>query len=137
MRSVDTNVVVRYLMADDPEQFERAKRLFEVGNILILTTVLLETEWVLRSTYALPRSAVVDALRRIASHEGVQVQNATLILTALSMAEGGLELADALHLAASADCDDFVSFDRSLARRATALGAMSVVEPPAIRKPIG
>lgn len=129
MRSVDTNVVVRYLIADDPEQFERAKALFEAGGLVVLTSVLLETEWVLRSTYRLPKSAVIEALRRLANHEGAQVQDPALLHAALHFAERGLDFADALHLAGSAGYDQFVSFDRRFARRAAAISTVQVVEP--------
>jgi predicted nucleic-acid-binding protein len=51
----DTNVLVRLLVVDDPAQTARASSMFEQGDILILKTVLLEAEWVLRS----PRFHVV------------------------------------------------------------------------------
>ena len=58
MLGIDTNVLVRFLVRDDPEQFERARRLIkrEVGGgetVLISLLVLLETEWVLRSRYVI------------------------------------------------------------------------------------
>ena len=49
--AVDTNILVRFLVADEPEQARRARELFSLNTILIPTTVLLETEWVLRSAY--------------------------------------------------------------------------------------
>jgi predicted nucleic-acid-binding protein len=49
MLAVDTNVVVRYLTADDPEQFARAVAVVEGAETFVSLTVLLETEWVLRS----------------------------------------------------------------------------------------
>jgi len=129
MRSVDTNVVVRFLTADDDEQFQRAKQLFEAGDILILTSVLLEAEWVLRSNFRLGNAAIVHAFRELAGHDGVHVEDAARLLHALDLAEQGLDFADALHLAGSARCTDFVSFDRPLARRAAALDTLPVVEP--------
>lgn len=64
MIGIDTNVLVRFLVRDDQKQFERARRLIkrEVGNgesVLISHLVLLETEWVLRSRYSLPKSEIV------------------------------------------------------------------------------
>jgi predicted nucleic-acid-binding protein len=61
---LDTNVLVRFLVQDDAEQFERARRLIkrEVGQgepVLIGLLVLLETEWVLRSRYALPKADIL------------------------------------------------------------------------------
>ena len=52
MRAIDTNVIVRFLTADDLAQAAVARRAIEAGDIFIPTTVLLETEWVLRSGYS-------------------------------------------------------------------------------------
>ena len=62
MLGLDTNVLVRFLVRDHEAQFERARRLIkrEVGaqeKVLISLMVLLETEWVLRSRYGLPKNA--------------------------------------------------------------------------------
>ena len=67
MLGIDTNVLVRFLVRDDPAQFERARRLLkrEAGKgetVLISMLVLLETEWVLRSRYALAKPKIADAL---------------------------------------------------------------------------
>ena len=54
MRAVDTNVVVRYLTGDQPEQAARAREVFRAGQVFVSTTVLLESDWVLRSVYGSP-----------------------------------------------------------------------------------
>lgn len=56
MRAIDTNVVVRYLTDDEPSQSARARAAIDVGEVFVSTTVLLESEWVLRSTYGFPAS---------------------------------------------------------------------------------
>ena len=129
MRAADTNVVVRYLVADDEDQFKRVCSLFESHDVSIATSVLLETEWVLRKGYKLAKAEVVVALRGLASTESVYVQDPLLLTRALDLAEQGLDFADALHLAGSNGCADFVSFDRALARRSAGLGTVPVNEP--------
>ena len=42
MIAIDTNVVVRFLVNDDPEQATRARRLIEAEDVFLSTTVLLE-----------------------------------------------------------------------------------------------
>ncbi len=64
MLGVDTNVLIRYLIRDYQPQYERARRLIdrEVSKgepVLVSLLVLLETEWVLRSRYELPKSDIV------------------------------------------------------------------------------
>lgn len=66
MLGVDTNVLIRYLIRDDQPQYEKARRLIdrEVSKgepVLVSLLVLLETEWVLRSRYELPKSDIVAA----------------------------------------------------------------------------
>jgi len=62
MTAVDTSVLVRLLTKDDPKQTEAARSLFAAGPIWIAKTVLLETRWVLRSTYRFDDITVRDAL---------------------------------------------------------------------------
>jgi predicted nucleic-acid-binding protein len=46
--AIDTNVIIRYLTRDDAEQFAKANALIGAEDVFVCTTVLLETEWVLR-----------------------------------------------------------------------------------------
>jgi predicted nucleic-acid-binding protein len=67
MIGVDTNVLVRFLVRDDQLQFEKARKLIrrevDAGQpVLVNLPVLLETEWVLRSRYELPKADVLRAL---------------------------------------------------------------------------
>ena len=69
MLGIDTNVLVRFLVRDDREQFERARRLIrrELGGgetVLISLLVLLETEWVLRNRYNVAKAEIGAALPR-------------------------------------------------------------------------
>jgi hypothetical protein len=47
----------RYLVGDDPGQAVRARRLIDNNDVFVCTSVLLETEWVLRSVYGFPLSS--------------------------------------------------------------------------------
>jgi predicted nucleic-acid-binding protein len=60
MLGIDTNVVVRLVVADDAEQTRRARKLIEQAQsreepVLVSLLVLLESEWVLRSRYGFDR----------------------------------------------------------------------------------
>lgn len=128
MRAVDTNVIVRYLVNDDPPQAARARRLLEREDVFVSLTVLLETEWVLRGVFGLPPADIVRALRGFAGLPRVTLENPATAALALDWAEQGLDFADLLHLAASRAHDGFVTFDRALARVARRLGAPPVRE---------
>lgn len=124
----DTNVVVRFLMVDDAGQALRAKALVDQGGILLLLTVVLEAERVLRTTYRVPRPAVVSQLRTFASLPGIKVEDPERLALALDLADRGFDFADALHLAATPRDATFATFDQALIRRGQALG-LDVREP--------
>jgi predicted nucleic-acid-binding protein len=118
MLAVDTNVIVRYLTRDDPEQFARASALIRSEDVFICTTVLLECEWVLRGAYRYSRDRIAEALRALGSLPRVTLEDQARAFTALSWFANGMDFADALHLAGTEHCAAFVSFDRALIRRA-------------------
>lgn len=129
MISIDTNVVVRYLVADEPEQFQRATTLIERDAVFVCLTVFLEAEWVLRANYRLERPAVLSALRKFSSLPSLTVEDPAALAQAIDWAEQGMDFADALHLAGSTACEAFASFDRGLARMAAKVGALAVRAP--------
>lgn len=126
MLVVDTNIVVRYLARDHAPQTARASKLLHNEQILLLKTVLLETEWVLRYRYGFDRQAIVISLRALAGLPAVHVEDAPAVAQALDWFAAGMEFADALHLASSGGADRFATFDRALATSARRLKAADV-----------
>lgn len=120
MRAVDTNVVVRYLTGDDAEQAARAKRIFATGPVFLSTTVLLESEWVLRSAYGFSATRVAAALQVLAGLADVTVEDPILLGEALDRTERGMDFADALHLGAASRCESMLTFDQRFIRAAEA-----------------
>lgn len=116
MLAVDTNVIVRLLVNDDPRQGAVARDVFESDEVWIGVTVLLEAAWVLQSVYGLTAAEVAKALRGLLGLPNVRVEDAVVIGSALDAASGGLQFADALHLARTPEGAEFVTFDRALAR---------------------
>jgi predicted nucleic-acid-binding protein len=129
MIAIDTNVIVRYLVADQSEQFRRATALIEAEQVFVPTTVALEAEWVLRAIYRLNRAAILGALRKFAALPTVAFENMGILTQAVDWAEQGMDFADALHLAGAAGCVAFASFDRGLKQTA------AKSEAPAVRAP--
>jgi predicted nucleic acid-binding protein len=116
MLAIDTNVIVRYLTSDHPQQSRKAKALIDSEHVFVCTTVLLETEWVLRSVYGFTPVDVAKALRAFAGLPSVTLEDAAMIANALDWTVRGMDFADALHLAKAKGSEVFVSFDRQLAR---------------------
>lgn len=128
MRAVDTNVVVRYLTGDDPDQAARARAAIGEGDIFVSTTVLLESEWVLRSAYGFDGKRVAEALRAFLGLPGVAVESPVLLAEALARTETGMDFADALYLGAAARCETILTFDRRFIESARGL-SIRVSEP--------
>jgi predicted nucleic-acid-binding protein len=129
VRAVDTNVIVRFLTNDHPAQAAKARKLIGGGDIFVATTVLLESEWVLRSGYGFTSDRLVRALRDFAGLPGVTLEDPQLAARALDWAEQGLDFSDALHLGRAQGCTAFLSFDRKLAGAAARLSEVKVVAP--------
>ncbi|MBI4310972.1 MAG: PIN domain-containing protein [Chloroflexi bacterium] len=71
---LDTNVVVRYLTGDPPDQADKAAKLIEGDNGLLLTDVVIaEVVYVLHSRYNTPREAIIDSLVELLSRESIGV----------------------------------------------------------------
>jgi predicted nucleic acid-binding protein len=128
MLAIDTNVVVRYLTNDHPEQSQRSRTLIDGEAVFVPVTVVLELEWVLRSAYDHPAADVIRALRAFAGLPTVSIEDANAVASALELAAQGLDFADALHLSRSGHCDPFVTFDRRLAKAAGKAGTTAVRE---------
>ena len=129
MQAVDTNIIVRYLVGDHPAQAEKARRVIGREPVFIPRTVMLEAEWVLRGIYELSADQIIPSLRALAGLPDVSVEDASVVARAMDWAEAGMDFADALHLAASAECSSFLTFDQRFARDGTRLGQIQVKAP--------
>lgn len=118
MIAVDTNVVVRLLVGDDAAQARSARALFEHAQVYIASTVLLETEWVLRAAYGLPPARIHGLLLGVLGLPGVATESPDRVAKAVDAFAKGLDFADALHLFLSADAEAFYSFDAKFRQRA-------------------
>jgi predicted nucleic-acid-binding protein len=88
MLGLDTNVLVRFLVRDDKAQYKAAVALIanEVnrGNpVLVSLLVVLETEWVLRSRYAVEKSQMLEMLSGLLSATDVECEDAASLEEAL------------------------------------------------------
>lgn len=129
MIAVDTNILVRLLTGDDRPQTRVSQHLFRDNAVFIPETVLLETEWVLRDAYDLPASDINQALRKLLGLPGVSVRDERLLALALDWHAGGMDFADAMHLALSQYQSVLKTFDRQFIQQ-SAPGTQCTVEAP-------
>ena len=122
MIGLDTNVVVRHLVQDDPIQSKVATRLFErltPGEPGFVTTVVLvETYWVLTRGYGIAPDDIAAVLEGLADSGDIVVQDESTVRAALRDLRKGADFADALisHTCRSAGCSAVFSFDRKSQR---------------------
>ncbi len=117
MIALDTNVLVRYVTNDDPDQARRSVELLAgPAEVFVPHTVLLEMEWVLRALYALERPAILTAYRHVLGLATVRVDQPELIALTLDRYARGYDFADALHLAGSAAATPLYTFDKRFAQ---------------------
>jgi predicted nucleic-acid-binding protein len=126
MTAVDTNLVVRLLTQDDPKQAAVADAMFATEQIWIAKTVLLETNWVLESSYGFSPNSVRSAFVLLLGLPNVQIEDEPAVASALDMVVKGIDFADALHLESRPSGARFVSFDKDFVRRAKRAGFAGV-----------
>lgn len=129
MIALDTNVLARFLLKDDAVQHRAAAALLAgAQEFTAPPTVLLELVWVLEACDC-TRSEILKGLRALLGLPNFKPAETDALAYALHWYEGGMDFADALHLALSAKADGFATFDRDLLKRAAKLGSF----PPTVK----
>lgn len=82
------------------------------NDVFVCTTVLLETEWVLRSVFGFSANQCAKALTGFAGLPRVTLEDPAVVAKALGWMQQRMDFADALHLAKAEHCDAFITFDR-------------------------
>lgn len=123
MIALDTNVLVRYLVRDDPDQAGAADAVFAElrpdRQGFIGREVVVELVWVLERSYRFGRPAIATVLEGLLAAPEIVVENADDLAEAIGRYERqGIGLADLMILAAArrAGARPLISFDRRLAR---------------------
>ena len=125
MIGLDTNVLVRYIMQDDPKQSPKATRLIEsldIDNPGYITLVsVVELYWVLTSSYELTGTQVAQALEVILRSKQLLVERADQVMRALRVfGQGKADFADCLieRAASGVGCVQTLTFDVGASKHA-------------------
>jgi predicted nucleic-acid-binding protein len=115
---VDTNVLLRYIVRDEPTQAARAARELERGErFLVGNIVLCEVVWVLETGYGFSRRDVAATLERILATAQFEIEAKDLALAALDdFRRSTADFSDCLlgRRNRAAGAAETVTFDRSL-----------------------
>jgi len=117
---VDTNILIRHLTGDPPDQAARATRFLTAADELLLADlVVVEVVYVLESFYEVPRARVAELVRAILAFPAVVVLDPAMLLRAQEVYETArLDFAEA-YLVAQAERSGVgvvASFDRAIDR---------------------
>ncbi len=113
MKSVDTNVVLRFLLGDDAKQTAIADKIM-ASDVSVPLTVLLEVGWVLASRYGFERNQLSQMLIQLVDRPLIHFADRASVRAALLLFAQGTDFADAIHLVASRGTESFVTFDRGI-----------------------
>lgn len=124
MIAVDTNVLVRLLVEDDPREAEAARALVATAKedgepILVVDPVLCELEWVLEAAYDATRKDIAKAVQGLLEDEAFVFVDRTSVAEALGhYRQTSADLSDCLILvgARRSGARTTVTFDRRLRR---------------------
>lgn len=124
MIGIDTNVLVRYLVQDDPIQSDKATKFIEKNSsedcsICINGIVLCELVWVLESAYEYPRVSIAKVIEQILKTKQFYINDPDLLWQSLSgYKNDGADFADnyIAHMNYASGCDYTVTFDKKAAK---------------------
>ena len=119
MRAVDTNVLVRLLVRDDPAQLVKAETFVESGA-WVSHVVLFETLWVLDAVYARTAKQIAKAIELLLNHNTLTLQDADVVAAALASCQRrpslGFSDCMALEIARKAGHLPLGTFDKGLGK---------------------
>ncbi len=126
MIALDTNVLVRYLVEDDPKQSARAALLIEGAadrgeSMFVAHIVLCEVVWVLDSAYGVRKPEIVNTLSNLARTRHLEIEDVDLVHRALAAFERGKgDFSDYLirERVLACGCSALATFDKALLKDA-------------------
>jgi predicted nucleic acid-binding protein len=121
---IDTNILLRYLTADDPEKFERCKELFKQAlekKIILLTSdmVIAELIWTLNSFYKVPKDEIIEKVTIIINTPNLKVPNKKLLSEVLVLfSQENIDYIDAYNAVFMKNngCAQIFSYDKDFDR---------------------
>ncbi len=124
MKGLDSNVLVRYLVADEPAQTKRAAKFIETECTqddpgFLNRIVLCELVWVLRGAYGYRRDEITVPLKKLLQTAEFRVEDPSAAWNAVRLYETGqCDFADAYlaYTNRAAGCETTVTFDQKASR---------------------
>jgi len=121
MIALDTNILVRFITLDDPEQSAQVERYLKTNReeFFVTIPVLLELVWLLSRRFVFSRAEIAKVLRSFSERADFVFEDDSLVMAALSAFERGGDFADHLifERARAAGCSRLLTFDSEVLDR--------------------
>lgn len=115
---LDTNVILRFLLKDNPDLFQKAKNYFQKAKqdkliLVVVPQVIFEVNYVLAGVYSFSKTKRVKVVKQIVSAAALRVERREMLLEALDKyKECNIDLVDIyLWCLARQEKGQVVSFD--------------------------
>jgi predicted nucleic-acid-binding protein len=112
---------VRLATGDNAREHRAAIESLNARSWRVFPTVILETEWVLRSKYGYSPEQFAAFVEWMDANVRIALAQAEIVRTAVACHREGMDFADALHMAQT-DGEAFLTLDKDLRRKADKLG---------------
>lgn len=124
MIALDTNVLIRYFIADDKKQFGRVVKYLEkncsdVNPAFVSSIVLCEIVWVLEVSYSYKKSVIIDVIGRMLTTSELLIEHQDAAISALrSFEEGKADFSDyyIAYIGKKFKVDKTITFDKKAAK---------------------
>lgn len=124
MIGVDTNILVRYFLQDDPDQCSAVNRFFEkaesnADTLFVNAIVLCELCWVLERVYGYPKTDIAAILEKMMRSPYFIIENVESVWEAMiAYANSGIDFADLLigKINHRSGCGHTVTFDKKASK---------------------
>jgi len=124
LKALDTNVLIRFLVNDDPRQAKAVYRIFKQSEsnaevFFVPALVLLETVWVLESVYESTRQEIIETIDELLLMPILKFEAQSAVRNFINSArENNTDLADLLiaHHAKYSGCASVMTFDKRAAK---------------------
>jgi predicted nucleic-acid-binding protein len=128
--AIDTNILIRVIISDEPAEAAQAKRLMSNNVCYVTRSVVQEVVWVLGRSYRLKREQIAAVVDGLIASEHVVLEDEPSLFQAVLWFRQGFDFADALHLATAGTATSLATFDQAFIKAAQAAQtAISVTHP--------
>jgi predicted nucleic-acid-binding protein len=117
---LDTNFILRYLLADNKEQFKQAKKLFDQAkdgkvHLKLEQIVFVETIFVLSSFYEVPKEKIIEIMHNLLLYKGLEAGKELLFKALEIYKQHNVHIVDSI-IAAKSQIENIklLSFDKKL-----------------------